>query len=251
MKLSGLSLKITLPVLVITSFAIAFNGYLNYAKFQKHLVQVEMSRMKYSVDDIRANLETGLRLGLPVQAITNAQEIISFAAGKDSSILSVEVLDHGGKGLFRTGQDSSLHAALPNWRSSVIKKQKTLEILAPDSFLIIVPLIGITEDFSGALAVRYSREMHDAMMREVFTALAPANLFAILVSIFIGALGVHLLVRRCLEEIGTVERALETAGTSADMSAISGTDETVLSAGVAAKRAIDSIRKAKESLVQA
>lgn len=251
MKPIGLSLHITLPVIAIATFAIAFNGYLNYAKFQKHLIQVEMSRMKFSVDDIRANLENGLRLGLPVKAIANAQEVITFASRKDSSILSIDVLDHTGTPIFKAGQGAGLGSAPKNWRASVIKKQKTLEILAPDSFLLVAPLLGITEDFSGALAVRYSRDLHDETMREVFKALVPVNSAAIILSILIGAFGVHLLVSKAVRKIGVIEHSLELGSMeNSDTSVTGKADGTVQPALAAARLAIQEIRETEKTLVQ-
>lgn len=212
MKASDLSFRITFPVLAIAMLAIAFNGYLNYAKFEKHLAQVEMSRMKYSVDDVRGSLETGLRLGLPVRAIANAQEVITFAARKDPSILSIRVFDHEGKVVFRAGQEEQFRHVPGNWRITVLDRRKSLERITPDSFLLISPLAGITADFSGALMVQYSRDVHDSTMREIFGALAPVNAVAILLTILAGALGVHLLLGRALRRIRAVEEEIAAAG---------------------------------------
>ncbi len=246
MKISDLSLQITLPVLVIVTLAIAFNGYLSYAKFEKHLVQVEMSRMKYVVDDIKGNLETGLRLGLPVKAITNAQEVITFALRKDSAILSMEVLDYAGQGIFKVGQGGGLQAAPANWRSTVITKQKYLEKLTPHSFLLIAPLLGITEDFSGALVVHYARDAHDATMRDIFRALAPINAIAILLSILIGVVGIHFLVKGALRRIDGVERALDAEAAGDDVTAAGG--DALQSAQHTAHLAIREIRNVEQAL---
>lgn len=249
MKLIGLSLHITLPVLAIATFAIAFNGYLNYAKFQKHLIQVEMSRMRFSVDDIKANLEIGLRLGLPVRAIANAQEVITFAARKDPSIISIDVLDHAGKPLFKAGQEGGLVSSPKNWRTSVIKKQKTLEIVAPDSFLLVAPLQGITEDFSGAMAVRYSRDLHDETMREVLKALVPVNSTAIILSILIGAFGVHRLVSNAVRKISVIEQSLELRFMENSVDPVtSNADGIVQPALAAARLAIQEIRNTEKGL---
>jgi hypothetical protein len=251
MKLKNLSLKITLPVLAIVTLAIAFNGYLSYAKFQKHLTQVEMSRMRFSVDDIRANLEIGLRLGLPVKAIANAQEIITFAARKDSSIISVGVFDHTGEPLFTTGREGSVTSAPENWRASVIKKGKTLEIITPYSFLVLVPLQGITEDYSGAMAIQYSRDMHDKTMREVLEALVPKNSAAIILSILIGALGVHWLVSKALRKISVIERSLELTYTkNSTTPATDNAGEIVQPIIAVARRAIQEIRDTGKELGQ-
>lgn len=251
MKLSDLSLKITLPVLAIATLAIACNGYLNYAKFEKHLTQVELSRMRFSVDDIRANLEIGLRLGLQLKAVANAQEIITFAAKKDGSIISVDVFDHEGNPLFRTGRERTLLSAPKNWRASVIKKQKTIEIITPDSFLLIAPLQGITEDFSGAMAIRYSREMHDKTMREVFKALAPTNFIAIILSILTGLFGVHCLASQALRKISAIEQSLELAETeNSGVPATGHAGDIVQPTIAAARRAIQEIRGAEQRLGQ-
>jgi hypothetical protein len=249
MKLTDLSLKITLPVVAIAILAIAFNGYLNYAKFQKHLIQVEMSRMRFSLDDIRANLEIGLRLGLPVKAITNAQEIITFASTKDSTILSVDVLDHNGKSLFKSVNAGTLVSLPENWRLSVIKNQKTLEILATDSFLLIAPLQGITEDFSGAMVIRYSRDTHDKTMREVLEALVPANLTAIAFSILIGGIGVHWLVRKAFFRIELIERSLNLTYIENGAGRLRfNAGETVIPVIAAARLAIKDIRDSQKGL---
>ncbi len=212
----GLSLKIALPMLAITVWGIAFNGYLNYAKFEKHLTQVEMSRMRYAVDDIRGNLETGLRLGLPVKAISNAQEIMAFAMRKDASIISLDVLDHEGKVIFSSGQKEPFRYAPGNWRILLMSRHKSVELMVADAFLLITPLVGITADFSGALMVRYARDTHDLTMREVAGALVPTNLMAILLSILVGALGIYLLIRAALGRIRSAEQALSAGSSGAE-----------------------------------
>lgn len=251
MKLTRFSLKITLSVLAIATFAIAFNGYLNYAKFQKHLIQVEMSRMRFSADDIRANLEIGLRLGLPVKALANAQEIITFATSKDPTIISIEVFDHTGQSLFKAGKDGTLASSPENWRKSVIKKQKTIETLGADHFLLIAPLQSITEDFSGAMAIRYSREMHDKTMGEVFESLAPANLTAILLSVLIGTIGVHWLASKALRRVETIEQSLDIDHLENPAVPLQGNAGQLVSPAMAAARiAIQEIRDSEKSLKQ-
>ena len=93
-----------------------------------------------------------LRLGLPVKAIANAQEIITFAARKDSSIISVGVFDHTGEPLFMTGREGSVTSAPENWRASVIKKGKTLEIITPNSFLLLIFLVHDLKRYSKTIS---------------------------------------------------------------------------------------------------
>ena len=205
----SLSLRIVLPVVAIASFAIVFNGYLSYAKFEKHLSQVELSRMRFSVDEMKNNLETGLRLGLQIRALSNAQEIVTSSAQKDRGVLSIEVIDHEGKVIFRSGAPVTEKTYPRGWRTAVLGRQKPLETLSSDAFFLMIPLVGMTEDSSGALAFRYSRDGHDRTMQGVLRALFPLNAIAIALSVVIGMVGVFWLMRGALRRIHGVEQYVD------------------------------------------
>jgi hypothetical protein len=205
MKNLSLSLRIVLPVVAIASSAVAFNGYLSYAKFEKHLSQLELSRMRFSVDDIKNNLETGLRLGLPIRALSNAQEIVTSSAQKERDVLSIEVIDHEGKPAFRGGSLVPDKAYPRGWQSTVLRRQRPMETMTADAFLLLIPLVGMTEDSSGALLVRYSREVHDRTMQGVLRGLLPLNITAIALSVIVGMVGVFMLMRSALRRIRGVE----------------------------------------------
>ena len=65
-----------MPIAIISAMAIGLTAFLNIGKFDRTLNDLEKSRLQMIVGDIKANLATGLNLGLPLKSLENAQALI-------------------------------------------------------------------------------------------------------------------------------------------------------------------------------
>jgi len=186
MAMSRLSITITAPIILISVLAIALTVFLNIGKLDRTLTELEESRLRFTVHALRDNLETGLDLGLPINALGNAQAAIDFEAARDTGIVAIIVRDAAGVPVYTAGR-------------------------APDKQDIRVasPLsndLGVT---AGSVELHYSRGAHDAFMSGITGQLLEAALVATLLTGVLAALGIRLWVRRIRRTLGTIEQAFD------------------------------------------
>jgi hypothetical protein len=246
MAISGLSIKITIPIVLISAMAIGLTAFLNHGKFERTFTELESSRIQFVVNDIRANLETGLGMGLPLNGLANAQAVIDFEARKDPSILSISVYDETGAVVFHTGRSMGGTTVPKSWKPITnAKSERDWQITEPDAFVVGTGLSGILGAQTGGLALRYSRQAHDGVVDSVAHALKLASIVGIVCTALIAILGIHLLVARTHRRLQGIEYSLAPAAMEgAEISARKATSEAVvLVAGV-----INSSRAAMQDL---
>lgn len=186
MAMSRLSMTITAPIVLISALAIGLTVFLNVGKLDRTLSELEDSRLRFTVNVLRQNLETGLDLGLPVRGLGNAQAAIDFEALQDPDIVAIIVKDDKGRPAFTTGR--------PAERNSVA---------------VSTPLsnnLGVTV---GAIELQYSRRGHDQLIAGISRQLLLAGLLATAVSTLLAVLGTRLWVRRIGRTLGSIEHALD------------------------------------------
>ncbi len=98
-----LQLTLSGPIIVICALAIGMTVFLDVGKLERTLGDVEQSRLRYTLGDLRATLETGLDLGLPVAQLGNAQAAIDFEVRNDRDITAISVYDRAGLRVFHAG----------------------------------------------------------------------------------------------------------------------------------------------------
>jgi hypothetical protein len=186
MAMSRLSVTITAPIVLISALAIGLTVFLNVGKLDRTLGELEDSRLRFTVNVLRQNLETGLDLGLPVRGLGNAQAAIDFETRQDPDIVAIVVKDERGRPAFTTGR--------PAERNSVT---------------VSTPLsnnLGVTV---GAIELHYSRRGHDQFVAGISRQLLLAGLAATALSTLLAVLGTRLWVRRIRRTLGSMEHALD------------------------------------------
>lgn len=186
MAMSRLSVTITAPIVLISALAIGLTVFLNVGKLDRTLGELEDSRLRFTVNVLRQNLETGLDLGLPVRGLGNAQAAIDFETRQDPDIVAIIVKDERGRPAFTTGR--------PAERNSIT---------------VSTPLsnnLGVTV---GAIELHYSRRGHDQFVAGISRQLLLAGLVATALSTLLAVLGTRLWVRRIGRTLGSMEHALD------------------------------------------
>lgn len=186
MAMSRLSMTITAPIVLISALAIGLTVFLNVGKLDRTLGELEQSRLRFTVNVLRQNLETGLDLGLPVRGLGNAQAAIDFEARQDPDIVAIVIKDAQGRPAFSTGR--------PAERNSVA-------VGAPLS-----NNLGVTV---GAIELHYSRHGHEQFVAGFARQLLLAGLAAAALSTLLAVLGTRLWVRRIGRTLGSMEHALD------------------------------------------
>ncbi|CAN7375547.1 hypothetical protein LJR289_002194 [Pseudoduganella sp. LjRoot289] len=186
MAMSRLSVTITAPIVLISVLAIALTVFLNVGKLDRTLSELEESRLRFTVNVLRQNLETGLDLGLPVRGLGNAQAAIEFEALQDPEIVSIVVKDDHGRPAFTTGRPAE-------------KNSTTVSLPLSNN-------LGVTV---GAIELRYSRRSHDQFIAGLSRQLLLAALAATAVSALLAVIGIRLWVRRIGRTLGSIEHGLD------------------------------------------
>jgi len=191
MAMSRLSISITAPIVLVSALAVGLTVFLNVGKLDRTLAELEQSRLRFTLNNLRENLETGLDLGLPVKGLGNAQAAIDREARADPDIVSIAVLDDHGTVAFITGRSGRgtddgagtmrLHTGLSN-------------------------NLGVS---MGAIELSYSRRSHERFMAGISSQLRIAALVAILASSALAVLGIRLWVRRIRRTLRSIEHTLD------------------------------------------
>lgn len=188
MAMSRLSVTITAPIVLISVLAIALTVFLNVGKLDRTLSELEESRLRFTVNVLRQNLETGLDLGLPVRGLGNAQAALDFEARQDPEIVSIVVKDDKGRPAFTTGRPAE-------------KNSTTVSLPLSNN-------LGVTV---GAIELHYSRRSHDQFIAGISSQLLLAALAATAVSTLLAVAGTRMWVRRIGRTLGSIEHGLDQA----------------------------------------
>lgn len=208
-RLSTLGVKITIPVIFIAVLAILLTAFLNHGKFVRTTTELESTRIRFVVNDIKANLETGLGLGLSLKSLANAQEVIDFEARKDTSILAIVIYDETGAVVFHSGR--SLGTTIPTtWRQSANERHEHNWLIADDDALVVgANLTSAIGTAAGGVALRYSRQVHNDVVDSVARSLKLASAAVIALTVLAALVGVNVLVRQTDSKLKRIEELLD------------------------------------------
>ncbi len=212
MAISRLSLKISLPIILVSVLAIGLTVFLNIGKLERTLSDVEESRLRFTLSDLRENLETGLDLGLPVKGLGNAQAAIDFEAKQHPEILSIDVIDNSGAVVFHTG--GAAPASGQAWRQAIATRARDWQARDSDAMVAGTKMsnnLGVT---AGAIVLRYSRANHEQFMAGVTRSLVLTAAGAVAVTTILLLLGINLLLERMGRGLSAMEDALEGKGSA-------------------------------------
>ncbi len=229
MKFSQLSVKITIPIALISALAIGLTAFLNLGKFERSLTELESSRLQFVLGDLKSNLETGLDLGLALNSLDNAQAVIDATRKQDASILSINIYDDAGTGVFETGPDTGASEIPPSWKRAMQSQPGHSWYLAEAGMLIVgVPLASNIKQDAGHIVMRYSRSAHDATVASLTRELVLASLAAIAVTAGLVLLGINLLVAKTNRRLAHIAQTLERSLMDPAPAARSETEEDLL-----------------------
>ncbi len=208
MAIARLSLKIAAPIILISVLAIGLTVFLNVGKLERTLSTLEESRLRFILNDLRANLETGLDLGLPLQSLGNAQAALEREAGRDPDVVSISVVDARGAVLFHTGRSVAEVAAA--WRQSEDGKAlPAWQAQDSQSYVVGATLTNNLGAHVGSVALRYSKARQASFIATVSRQLNLAALAGVLATTLCALFGIDLLVRRIGRTLDGIEQALE------------------------------------------
>jgi hypothetical protein len=207
----GLQGRIIAPVMFVTALAVVLSAFLNYGKFLRTFTELEASRFAFIANDIKGSIEGGLDLGVSLPGMVTAQSVIDDEAARDSQIYGIVVFDDSGRILFRTGKspfDTRIAVVPTAWVTGLGGHDANWTAVEGDVAVAGTRLSNDIRQTVGGIAVLYSRQTRELMLRTMAEKLTVAAVVAGAVTALLTWLGVSILVRRVRREIGQVDAAL-------------------------------------------
>lgn len=99
-----LPLRLAVLIALVLLAAVLITARLNYAKFVQVTETLDHSRYAFLAQDLKATLEASLDLGLPLEQIQNAQEVVERQRARYPEILAITVFDEQGRVLYNSGR---------------------------------------------------------------------------------------------------------------------------------------------------
>lgn len=99
-----LPLRLAVLIALVVLAAVLITARLNYAKFVQVTESLDNSRYAFLAQDLKATLEASLDLGLSLEQIENAQEVVERQRARYPEILAISVFDDRGRVLYNSGR---------------------------------------------------------------------------------------------------------------------------------------------------
>jgi len=200
-----ISLRLSLVIAVVLLLAVIVTSMLNVLKFQQVMEEFEESRYNFVANDIANVLEQSLNLGLPLDQIDSAQQIIERQLQLDSGITSIAVFDTVGDVLYQTSR-------LPPGRAdSVMTGNQRVGDLSGDSFSS-TRIVNSFGQVVGGTIVRHSAVVRAQRNETILRVMSIAALGAAFVGIVVVWFGSSQLLRPLRHRLTQATTSLRKAG---------------------------------------
>lgn len=155
-------LHFSVVIALVLALAAATTAMLDVLKFQQIIEGFEESRYSFVARDIEGVLEQNLNLGLPLDQIDNAQELIERQLGLDSDLTSIAIFDPAGGILYQASRlpQGSVQALLAD-KASGIRDERFVSSPVANDFGQVVG--GVMVRYSGTSAARREERILRAM----------------------------------------------------------------------------------------
>ncbi len=157
----------SISFMIITSFiglsavAIALVTFISLHKFDQAFRSAINDRYAFVLEDVREALEAEMRVGLPLENLTNAANLLDDAQRRDASILSVEVFNASGRTVFSTDR-SFLGDIVPDgWEQAAKQADGALwTVNEAEAVALGIGLRDMLNAPTGGLVLRFSVTQH-------------------------------------------------------------------------------------------
>jgi hypothetical protein len=186
-------LRFSVVIALVLALAAAITAMLNVLKFEQVLHGFEESRYGFVARDIQGALEQNLNLGLPLDQIDNAQELIERQLELDPDLTGIVIFDPAGTILYQASRLSDGAQTLLEARASGVT----------DEHFVSSPIANDFRQVVGGVIVRYSGTTGAQHQERVLSAMAVATISAAIaggVVLWLGASWLLAPLRRRLAE---------------------------------------------------
>jgi len=210
---NGLSLrvKISIMIIVILTFALLLNVFLNFFNFEKNYSNMIYSRFFVIAKDLQNTAEYGLGLGLSLPELKNLQEVINGVVAEHKDIVSIAIFNDEGQTIFHTNPEEVDKEVPAKWVEKLkeMDREAISEFAHNDVFAVVLPLMNTFDIKVGALALSFAKFHIEIPVRRMFLYLF--RWFSIFLIIFaaITFLGVSLFSRDIIRDLSRMQSSLK------------------------------------------
>ena len=210
---NGLSLKVKISIMIvlILTFALLLNVFLNFSNFEESYTNMIYSRFFVIAKDLRNTAEYGLSLGLLLPESKNIQEVINGIVSEQKDIVSIAVFNDSGQVIFHTNPEEKNKEIPSKWVEGLesMDKEEVLKFTHNDTFVIALPLINTFNIKVGGLALSFSKSHIEIPVRGMLLYLFKYFLVFLVVFAVITFMGVSFFSRDILKSLVTMQSSLE------------------------------------------
>jgi hypothetical protein len=191
----SLVVKLATAIIAILMSAATLATVLNLMKFTKIIEDQEARLYSFVVADISDTLERALALGLPLEVLSNAQQVIDRRRVDDPAVVRVSVVDAKGLIVFDTDRAQIAQKGDPAWGQPAAGQAAWRGSNAAQ-FLVSAPIVNTFGQAVGWVVLAYERSVVTGKAVSILHSMLSASLIAIGVGSVLAVLGVWLLARR-------------------------------------------------------
>ena len=204
--------KAAAVVTLIVGLTLALIGMLNFFRFEQTLRATTEARLGFVAKDLKANIQTGLDLGLDLSSMSNVQNIIEREAATDPGILGIDVFDDQAEVLFST-QESALEQQIPAaWRAAIGSDDDTVWQASGREQMVVGTRL--TSNFGsdvGGVALRYSRASFEEQLQRMLDLLIRLGIYTLLITALLSLVVSWLVLGATARRLARVRSAVEDA----------------------------------------
>lgn len=240
------SLRVSVALAVTTVLGVVLAATLIFGALDRLRASAEEANTDFVLTQLRQSIEASVSLGLPLQDIRVAQDLIERARAAHREILAIEVYSVSGVAVFNTDRGALGEAISQTWREAMHRSQGRWRVEEVGALVIGEPILNDFGQPVGGIAVTVSLAERGAHASEVRASLVPTAVAAALVAgLVVGGLSYA-----GLQWVGRDFRAV-TAALQADRGIDATATPALVREALAARHHIDGRARELESLAEA
>ena len=211
----GLTVKISLTIVLILVFALSLNVLLNYFNFNNTYNGLVVSRYGVIGRDLRNSIERAMNLGLELKSIQGIPRLIREKKNAAEGIVFIRIFDSKGRILFDTNPKMPGRNVPDSWRDWLlntpnIERAGPRDLEHPLALAIGYPLLNSFHARGGGLAIGYSRGSVTKIIEEMLLYLGRNLILYSSLFAFLSFAGVYYIMRGPIADFRSINSALRT-----------------------------------------
>jgi len=192
-----LRLKIGGAIVGVVVLALLVTTTLSYLVYERTLSGLLVSRFALVANELRAEIEASLDLGLPLGELDNVQQLLAKRRSTDDQIVGITIFDGKGAIVFDTDRRSTGTRVAAGWLGgpevAAIQAQAARTV---EPFTVGTPLVNSFGKLTGGIIIRYSSDYLHAKLDSMLLRLGEVMGLVLALSACVALAGVLVLTER-------------------------------------------------------